>query len=210
MNAQLPKVLALLFVAPLVVSCQMFESQVERRERVIADAVEACRQLDRQSSREQREESKALSQQAVEYVAKVNTVGFDESMLASFGIYLRSIDMDDCDVLNAHLRLGIPEVVRSMKEEAERMEWERLAKEEVEKLKQDCSSAGGEWVQTHWDGSEQYGYVTRCLKSDPPQGDADWEDWLLPYEISTTYSRETNSMIEFERVPLQDAIEVAP
>ena len=76
---------------------------------------------------------------------------------------------------------------------------------EYEIAKQECAEADGKWVTSlHWDGAERYGFILRCLKeSRPPPHDPRWDDRLLPYDISVTYSRETYKEIGFKRVAIE-------
>lgn len=76
---------------------------------------------------------------------------------------------------------------------------------EYEKATQECEDVGGKWVtEMHWDGLEEFGFTLRCLEeSQRPAHDTRWEDRLLPYDISVTYSRETYKEIGFERLEVE-------
>ena len=77
---------------------------------------------------------------------------------------------------------------------------------EYEIAKQECEDEGGQWVESlHWDGSREYGYTLRCLnEARLPVRDPRWEDRLLPYDISVTYSRDTYKEIGFKRLAIED------
>lgn len=189
----------------LLVSCQLFESQVERRERFIVDAVDSCRQLDAQSSKEQKEESMELAQQAIEYVTSITAIDLEEDQLDQLNLFVKYINTDDCDGLNAQLRLGIPTIVRVLREESEQVRLDTVINqvdyiEEFEKAEQKCSDEGGVWVVwREWDAKNFYGQTLRCLESEPPANDPRWRDRLLPYDVSAIYSAKVHKLIGFGR-----------
>ena len=75
----------------LVASCQMFEGQKERRERIIVSAVDSCRQVNEQSTQEQMDEATELAQQAIEYVASISAPDFDEDLRSNLDLLLKEI-----------------------------------------------------------------------------------------------------------------------
>ena len=204
----------------LLASCQLFENPTERRERIIVGAVDSCRQLNEQSTQEQRDEAKELAQQAIEYLASNSAPDSDEDLMSDLQLILDAIDTDDCDVLNGLLRFVISDMARELQEKSKQVEREEpegpLSQEELEELpdflreyekaKQECADGGGQWVKSQlWNGAEKYGYTLRCLpESRLPPYDPRWEDRLLPYEISVTYSRDTYKEMGFERLPLEE------
>lgn len=195
-------------IVVLLASCQLFESQVERRERLIEDAVESCRQLGEQSTTEQKEESMILAQQAIEYVSSIAAIDLEEDQLDQLYLYQKYINTDDCDGLNAQLRLGIPMVIRAMREKSGLEEVAAVVGQvdyikEYKKSEQECSDEGGEWVATkQWKGKDFYGYTMHCLESKPPAIDPLWEDRLLPYKINVIYSGKVHKLIGFARTEI--------
>lgn len=183
-------------------------------------AVDSCRQLNEQSTKEQKDKATELAQQAIQYVASISAPDFDEDLLSDFNMLLRAIDIDDCDVLNGLLRFVISDMARELREKSKQVEREEpdapLSQEELEELpdflreyekaKQECADEGGQWVVSlHWDGAERYGYTLRCLpESRLPAHDPRWEDKLLPYDISVTYSRDTYKEIGFKRLAIEE------
>lgn len=189
----------------LLVSCQLFESQVERRERYIVDAVDSCRHLDDQSTEEQKEESMNLAQQAIEYVTSIAAIELEEDQLNQLYLYLNYINTDDCDGLNAQLRLVIPMLVRALREESGVRELAMVETQvdfdkEYEKSRQECSDEGGEWIVSRkWDGKSFYGHIMWCLESESLAKDPSREVRLLPYYINVIYSAKVHKLIGFAR-----------
>lgn len=204
----------------LLASCQLFESQMERRERIIFSAVDSCRQINEQSTQKQKDKAIELAQQAIVYVATTSAADFDEELLFDPSMLLKEFDAVHCDVLNVLLRFGIPDVARELKEQSQPVEQEEpdtpQSHEELDEVpdflkeyefaKQECADEGGQWVSSlHWDGWKEYGYVLRCLEeSRLPANDPRWDDRLLTYDISVTYSRDTYKGIGFKRLAIVD------
>ena len=189
----------------LLVSCQLFESQVERRERYIVDAVDSCRLLDDQSTDEQKEETVDLSQKAIEYVTSIAAFDLEADRVSTLDLYLKYINTDDCENLNAQLRLVTPMLVRALREESGERELAMVEDQvdfdrEYEKSRQECSDEGGEWVVSRkWDSKDFYGYIMRCLESEPLAQDPSWKVRLLPYYINVIYSAKVHKLIGFAR-----------
>ncbi len=204
----------------LLASCQLFESPAEHTERIIVGAVDSCQQLIEQSTKEQKDEATELAQHAIRYVASISAPDFDADLRSELRMLLEAIDTEDCEFLNNVLRFGISELAEELRDRRRQVEQkepdvpqslEELAElpdflKEYEVAKQECADEDGQWVESlHWDGSERYGYTLRCLpESRLPAHDPRWEDRLLPYDISVTYSRDTYKEIGFKRLPLEE------
>lgn len=183
-------------------------------------AVDSCRQVNKQSTQEQKNEATELAQQAIEYVASISAPDIYEELRSVLDLLLKETEAVHCDVLDALLRFGIPDVARELRSKGKSVEQEESeapqSQEELEempdflreheKAKQECTDEDGQWVESlHWDGAGTYGYTLSCLpESREPAHDPRWEDRLLPYDISVIYSRDTYKEIGFKRLPLEE------
>ena len=149
-----------------------------------------------------------LAQQAIEYVTSIAAHDLEEDQLDHLYLYLKYMNTDDCDGLDVQLRLVIPMVVSSMREKSALEEVTTAVEQvdflkEYEKSERECSDEGGQWVASkHWEGKDFYGYIMRCLDSEPPERDPQWEVRLLPYDINVIYSGKVHKLIGFARIEI--------
>ena len=81
-------------------------------------AVDSCRQVNEQSTLEQKNEAIELAQQAIEYVASISAPDFDEELRSVLDLLLKETEAVHCDVLDVLLRFGIPDVARELREQS--------------------------------------------------------------------------------------------